>query len=58
MSKHEDAVRLRHMLDAAVKAKAFVAGRTRADLGQDEQLTLALVRLLENRRMPHPLGCG
>ncbi len=47
MSKHEDAVRLRHMLDAALKATEFVAGKKRTDLDQDEQLTLALVRLLE-----------
>ncbi len=42
-----DEVRLRHMLDAADKAAAFVRGRARADLDRDEQLALALVRLLE-----------
>ena len=47
MSKHEDVVRLRHMLDAARKASTFVNGRTRATLDTDEQLALALVRLLE-----------
>ncbi len=47
MSKHDDRVRLHHMLDAALKASEFVAGRTRTDLNQDEKLTLALVRLLE-----------
>ncbi len=47
MSKHDDAVRLHHMLDAALKAREFVAGRARTDLNHDEQLTLALVRLLE-----------
>lgn len=35
------------MLDAAEKAVSFVAGRTRADLDDDEQLALALVRLIE-----------
>lgn len=47
MAKREDAVRLRHMLDAAQKARQFVAGRTRAEIERDEPLTLALVRLLE-----------
>ena len=47
MSKHDDAVRLHHMRDAALKASEFVAGRARTDLDHDEQLTLALVRLLE-----------
>ncbi len=35
------------MLDAARKAVSFAHGRTRADLDSDEQLALALVRLLE-----------
>jgi uncharacterized protein with HEPN domain len=42
-----DAVRLRHMLDAAHKAREFVHGRRRSDLESDEMLALALVRLLE-----------
>ncbi len=42
-----DEVRLRHMLDAARKAVAFASGHTRGDLDADEQLALALVRLLE-----------
>lgn len=42
-----DALRLRHMLDAALKARQFVAGRERSDLEADEMLALALVRLLE-----------
>lgn len=41
-----DAVRLRHMLDAARKAASFVDGKRRNDL-EDELLSLALVRLLE-----------
>ncbi len=41
-----DEVRLRHMLDAARKAVAFVDGKRRNDL-EDELLSLALVRLLE-----------
>ncbi len=47
MSKHDDVVRLRHMLDAARKASTFVRARTRATLDTNEQLALALVRLLE-----------
>ena len=47
MSKHDDTVRLRHMLDAARKALVFVKGLTRTTLDNDEQLALALVRLLE-----------
>jgi uncharacterized protein with HEPN domain len=42
-----DEVRLRHMLDAARKTLAFTEGRSRSDLDTDEQLTLAVVRLLE-----------
>jgi len=47
MSRAEDVVRMRHMLDAARKATEFVKGLERADLDKDEKLTLALVRLLE-----------
>lgn len=42
-----DAVRLRHILDAAREAVAFAKGRSRPDLDADHMLTLALVRLLE-----------
>jgi hypothetical protein len=45
MSRHDDGVRLRHMLDAARQAIAFAQGRSRADLDQDLQLALALTRL-------------
>ncbi len=44
---NEDAVRLRHMLDAAKRAIDFMQGRARSDLESDEQLSLAVVRLLE-----------
>ena len=47
MPAHEDAVRIRHMLDAARKALAYSQGRNREDLDSDELLALALVRLLE-----------
>ncbi|MFN8469407.1 MAG: HepT-like ribonuclease domain-containing protein [Caldilineaceae bacterium] len=42
-----DAIRLRHMLDAAAKARMFAQYRDREDLEADEILALALVRLLE-----------
>ena len=42
-----DQVRLRHMLDHALEAVEMARGRTRADLEQDRQLNLSLVRLLE-----------
>ncbi len=47
MSRHESAVRFRHMLDHAREASAMINGRTRADLNTDRKLNLALVRLLE-----------
>ncbi len=47
MSARKDAIRIRHMLEAARKAVEFARGRTRADLDSDELLSLALVRLLE-----------
>lgn len=42
-----DSVRLRHMLDAAQKARYYIHDHTRSDLESDELLSLALVRLLE-----------
>src|ERR1019366_2722205 len=42
-----DLVRVRHIMDAARQALAFMRGRSRADLDQDAMLSLALVRLLE-----------
>jgi uncharacterized protein with HEPN domain len=42
-----DAIRLRHMLDAAEKAVAFTTGRSRADLDTDTQLAFAVTRALE-----------
>ena len=43
----DDDLRLRHMLEAARKAVAFTEHRTREDLDADEQLALALTRLVE-----------
>mgnify|MGYP001588997624 CR=1 FL=1 len=42
-----DSVRIRHMLDAAREAVAFVQGRPRSDLDHERLLTLGLTRLLE-----------
>ncbi len=47
MSKRDDLIRLRQMLDYALKAQGMVAGRNRQDLGNDEMLQLALTRALE-----------
>lgn len=43
----EDAVRIRHMIDAAESAPRFIKGRKRSDLEQDEMLAFALVRAVE-----------
>ena len=47
MSRHEDRVRLQHMLDFAREAVSFCRGRTRADLSSNLMLSLALTRLIE-----------
>lgn len=47
MTRHDDIVRLRHMLDHAREAVAMVAGKERADLESERMLELALVRLIE-----------
>jgi len=47
MSRHDDKVRLRHVLDAARRAVALTAGKTRAQVEGDEIGQLALARLLE-----------
>jgi uncharacterized protein with HEPN domain len=47
MSRREDRVRLRHMLDHAREAEEMSRSRQRVDLDNDRMLELALVRLLE-----------
>jgi uncharacterized protein with HEPN domain len=47
MSKREPTVLLRHMLDFAREAVAFVEGKTREDIQNDRLLNLALVHLVE-----------
>ena len=43
----DDRWRVRHMVDAAEQALAFVQGRQRADLDTDAMLRLALTRAIE-----------
>lgn len=45
--KHEDRVRLRHMLDAALEIRQYVQTSKREDLDQDRKLVHSLVRLFE-----------
>ena len=47
MSRHDDSVRLRHILDAARKAVSLTVGKTRAEIVADDVAQLALARLLE-----------
>jgi uncharacterized protein with HEPN domain len=46
MSK-ADAVRLRHMMEAAQEALSFTQGRTRQDLDRDRMLWMAITRCIE-----------
>ena len=43
----EDAIRIRHMIEAAEACGAFIADRQRADLDSDKMLLFALVRAIE-----------
>ena len=43
----DDAIRLRHMLDAAIEAEDFISDKDRNDLGNDRKLELALVKCIE-----------
>jgi uncharacterized protein with HEPN domain len=45
--RRDDAVRLRHMLDAAREATEFARGKRREDLNGDRKLALALVKDIE-----------
>jgi uncharacterized protein with HEPN domain len=42
-----DAVRLRHMMEAAQEALSFAQGRTRQDLDRDRMLSMAIARCIE-----------
>ena len=45
--RKSDVIRLRHMFDATLKAVRFSKDKSRSDFNSDEQLILALVRLIE-----------
>jgi uncharacterized protein with HEPN domain len=47
MTRHDNSVALRHMLDHAREAVSMTRGRSRDDLERDRTLGLAVVRLLE-----------
>ncbi len=45
--RHEDRVRVLHMIEAAESTARFLAGRNRDDLDRDEMLLFAVVRAIE-----------
>ncbi len=45
--KRDDAIRLRHILDAASEALSFSTGKSREDLEADRKLSLSLVKEIE-----------
>lgn len=47
MSRHDDQVYFKHMLDHAREAADMMAGKSLTDLRRDRMLELALVRLME-----------
>jgi uncharacterized protein with HEPN domain len=47
MTKLDDQVRLRHMLDAAKQAQLFMEGKDRGSLDTDPMLLLAVVKAIE-----------
>lgn len=47
MTRHDDTLRLRHILDHAREAMQLSSGKTRADLDTERLLNLGLTRLLE-----------
>jgi len=47
MTRHDDIVRLRHMLDHAREAVTMIEGKVRSDLRHERMLELSLVRLVE-----------
>lgn len=47
MSRHDDFVAFRHMLDHAREAVGMIAGKAPEDLSKERMLELALIRLVE-----------
>ena len=45
--QREDAVRIRHMVEAAQSAQQFVVGRQRSDLDTDTMLLFAVVQAIQ-----------
>jgi len=43
----DDLIRIRHMLDAAIEAMAFIKDRKRSDLDTNRMLVLSLVKSIE-----------
>jgi uncharacterized protein with HEPN domain len=43
----DDAIRIRHMIEAAQTAQRFVEGRRRADLDKDTMLLFAVVQAIQ-----------
>ncbi len=56
--QRDDAIRLRHMLDAAREVVAFAQSRSRADLDTDRMLVLARVKDIEIIRRRRCAGAG
>lgn len=47
MSRRDDQISLRHMLDHARRAREMARGRERSDLASDDMFQLAFTRLVE-----------
>ena len=45
--RRDDAIRVRHMLDAAREALSFAKGKDRKNLSSDRMLTLSIVKSIE-----------
>ena len=63
MSRHDDRVSLRQMLDHIEEAILLAGDRTRADLGTDRLFSLALLKLVEivceaGTRVSEPVQAG
>lgn len=43
----DDAIRIRHMIEAAESCRQFIVGRQRADLDTDQMLLFAVIRAIE-----------
>jgi uncharacterized protein with HEPN domain len=48
MTRYDDRISLRHMLDHAEEALSISQGRSRDDLNKDRLLALGLIKLVEN----------